>query len=589
MKLHSFQELVTRIVHLSTRDGRNLAISWSGTDAYTNDRTMNLPALPAGTVLTPHQFSIWLGYTLHEGPGHQTHTDFKIYKVACETRNNPQFSYLLNLLEDIRIENADIARYPGDRRYLDSVHQFVDDQIPIETCKNPDQIALIYKHLFVTYRNLDTHRVEGQLFNGPIIQILRKLPLCISTQDCVALADELLPLLEQQNQDQDQQDQSQDQQKDQRAEGPRESNATSAEGQDQLDENQADESQPQLGSDSVNNQQKGQPQGQRDQNQAVREWQDLTEIKNILKRLEDEVKNSNREAVPGGQHEHRGTAIFPPVDISRDRIFVPSGENLESYNQTRRDLSQQILSLKKMFRIYLQSRAKKAWLRGLDEGSSLDRERLYIASTGATTIFRERHEKTLTNTAISLMLDLSGSMDQDLVKSAAIALAEALSTIPQIKLSICGFSARFGTSSCNSSPNSGRQNPMDILQFKDFSEQYLKCRAKLGAIYTDGGTPLGDAYGKALESLIPRNEPRRVIFLLTDGKPEFVCGANHSDYLLMDQIHLRARRLEIETLGLGIGDSVSVMLEKYVDQCAQVRDLNQLPQELMRVLRQIIR
>lgn len=595
MKLIAFQELVRRIVHLSTRDGKPIPISWSGTTAYTSTSVVNIPALPAGTVLTQSQFSIWLGYTIHEGPGHQTHTDLSLYEIECRKRNNPTFSYIFNLLEDIRIENADIAKYPGDRKYLDAVHQFVDNQIPIEVCKNPDLLGQIYKHLFVEYRSLDTKRLTGTLTNKQIKAALAELPNCKSTFACALLADKIVSLLPKaESPPNDPQTPTNTQQPDSsdsssQSESP--NNNFGGETSPTTDPAASDPSgsNSDVEADNSSNS-SGNPNSPSPANYlSPSDWEKLIEIKNIIEKLASETATANGQPNTFKHETQNGKSYFPPADISLDRIFIPSSENLPQYLQTRAELAPQLLSLKKMFRIYLQSWNQKSWLRGLEEGETLDRDRLHVASTGASTIFKTRHSKPFVNTAVSLMIDLSSSMDGDLTRGAAIILSEALASIPQIKLAISGFTTNYSRSYNRRPPaNLGRCSGMDILLFKDFETPYAKSRAKLGAIKTSRLTPLGDAYGKALEQLIPRPEPRKILFLLTDGQPEFACGSNHSDYLLMENIKTRAAKLKIETFGLGIGENVETFLPKYVEACTVIKSPQTLPADLMAALKRII-
>jgi cobalamin biosynthesis protein CobT len=239
-----------------------------------------------------------------------------------------------------------------------------------------------------------------------------------------------------------------------------------------------------------------------------------------------------------------------------------------------------------MFRIYLQAQTKKSQIRGLDEGK-LDHQRLHVAATGSNLIFKDQSSKLLPETAIELMIDMSGSMNANLARTSAIILSEALNSIPQIKLSISGFTtndqARPNYNYLAQNPNSGRQNGMDILQFKNFLEPYQKARAKLGAIRSSGMTPLGDAYGKSLEHIISRQEPRRIIFVITDGEPEFTHGKNHSDYLLMKKVHLTAKKYGIQTLGLGIGNCE--FLNSYFDKAINITNIENLPKNLLEALK----
>jgi len=566
MKHYSYQELVTRLINLSVRDkSKPISITFSGEQAYTNTNSANIPALPAGTILTPNQFAIWLGYGLHEGWGHQAHTDLDAYENACRKRNNPKFSYILNLLEDIRIENADIALYPGDRKYLDATHTFVDSKIPLKHCQNPDLMGLIYKQLFVVHRNLDTNRIQGTL-DPETSLLISEIDLCTSTQDCIDLADKVVDYLKTQPQSQQGQNQ----------------NNKNGEGENQEDNNNNgngndDNSSPHPSYTPTHQNPKSQNSNQ------FEFWKELTEIKNLVKELKDQIIKNDDRSPPDQNLDNK--AIFPPANILNDRIYVPSRENLARYTSTRASATSQILALKKMFRIYLQAQTKKSIIRGLEDGK-LDSHRLHVVSTGSNLIFKDSSHKLLPETAVELMIDMSGSMNADIARTSAIILAEALASIPQIKLSISGFTtnSRGLDYSYNFSPNSGRQIGMDILQFKDFSEPYQKARAKLGAITNTGNTPLGDAYGHAFSHIISRPETRKIIFLITDGHPEFPQGINHSDFLLMKKIHADTKKFKVQTLALGIGRDLD-FLKNYFDTYINITKTQDLPQNLLSALK----
>ena len=627
MKIHSFHELATRIAHLSTRDGKGVSVTFSGFDAFTDGKRINLPALPSGTVLTPHQFSVWLGYVLHEGPGHLIHTDMAAYTHATQSHNDPVFSSILNILEDVRIENADIALYPGDRKHLDLTHHYVDSQIPNNKCQDPDQIALIYKSAY-SYRDLDTGKIQGHL-TGPVADLLKALPQCKSTYDCINLAEKVTELLEKEerqgtdkspsssldpeggegesgarNQEENQSNENSPERADARDASDTNSNGLSDNNKDNSgNAGEGSENNPSDGTEPQTERQSGDSYKDSDSPSSslpssAREWQELTEIKNLVKPLVESITDFKSDPRPTPSPPHTGDLCLPPADLSLDRVFVPSRENLPQYLSSRSSLAPQITALKKMFRVHLQARSKKSWLRGLEEGESLDAERLHVTASGQSTVFKDKHDRRLINTAVELMLDLSSSMNESLVRSAAIVLSEALSAIPEIKLSICGFTTN--RSMVNDLPihsdfsefsSSGRVMGMDILVFKDYHESYIHSRPRLGAIETQYRTPLGDAYGKALEHILPRLEPRRIIFLVTDGRPGFARGnRQHSDYILMSRIHHKCQRLKVETLGLAIGLEKTVgFLKPYVDKCVRIEQISDLPRTLLQALKGIVR
>lgn len=74
---------------------------------------INIPALPAGTVMTEHQYRVYNGYIDHEA-AHVRYTDFDILKAAS---SEPVLRHMINIVEDIRIENKQIDYYPGSRKF----------------------------------------------------------------------------------------------------------------------------------------------------------------------------------------------------------------------------------------------------------------------------------------------------------------------------------------------------------------------------------------------------------------------------------------------------------------------------------------
>lgn len=246
-----------------------------------------------------------------------------------------------------------------------------------------------------------------------------------------------------------------------------------------------------------------------------------------------------------------------------------------------------------MLNIFLRSKDRRAWIKGLDEGT-LDDEVLYQFKTGSKRLMKELVEKTMVNTAVELMIDLSTSMDEEAVQRTAICTCEALNDIRKVKLEIAGFTSNERRVQNNQKQGVGRLQGIDIMLFKGFDESYKASRGKLGAIRTISSTPLGDAYGYALERLVTRSEPKRVLFLVTDGAPSYAHTPEHSDYLMMMELREKAARMGIITVAL---DICSRYMQKapgvgptapYVKYSVVCNDIRTLPEALMKTIREFM-
>ncbi len=82
--------------------------------ACTDGNTIYLPPLPV-TVSAQLMVMLW-GFIHHEA-GHCRHSDFALVK-SVNAEHDPVLSNLLFILEDVRMERAHIALYPGAHRVL---------------------------------------------------------------------------------------------------------------------------------------------------------------------------------------------------------------------------------------------------------------------------------------------------------------------------------------------------------------------------------------------------------------------------------------------------------------------------------------
>ena len=183
---------------------------------------------------------------------------------------------------------------------------------------------------------------------------------------------------------------------------------------------------------------------------------------------------------------------------------------------------------------------------GLDEfqmgrkSGKINTSALASISTGNVHVFKRHHEEGGINSAVSIVLDASGSMDDKNKDQLAIETTYALyETLTQagVAVQVITFD----------------QNTSVLIPF---NTPVIKAKNIMRRFETGGSTNDYFAIRYAHEQLLARPETRKVCFVLTDGE-------GHVD-MVKYQIN-QGNRLGITTVGVGIGVSVAKVYDKHVD------------------------
>ena len=190
-------------------------------------------------------------------------------------------------------------------------------------------------------------------------------------------------------------------------------------------------------------------------------------------------------------------------------------------------------------------------------------KRLYRAAVGDPRVFARKRERVAVNTAIHLVIDLSGSMGApvrsgdgtvkrrcQIAQESALALALALDGINGVSVAVTAFPGLSGVDDLVTTLVRHGEHP----------------RARAGAFLQGqrGGTPMAGALWFAAADLLARPESRRIVLLLTDGKPD-----NHADTTEILQLCAASG---LETVGVGIDVDVSTLFRTAL----RVRDVTEL-------------
>lgn len=519
----SFEQFCQNYVNI--RAG-HINVTFGGTTAFTDGRSrINLPALPEDAAMDPWQVRVWSGYLDHE-ISHVKYTDD--YKLSREEL----LRFLENVMEDCRIETLMIRDFPGSKLYLDACTQHIEDvyhKADPPTTKGQLMLALFYQFIYEDLRKADV------LFSSPVslkdfpemkpvLDLLSdELLSCRSSREVYDLAKRVLKLMPA---------------ADYNAPAPKPGDEDGA---------------------TFNFMPGSMSSGQMaalaagaatlfmllDKHEAADGVASAIAAGDNLNTVGDKSGGAWFKSTDfGGQ-------ILPPASRAHDRIFVAKAGDMRVYDRLKASMTSDIEMMKRALRVAFRARFQSAWERGQPEGR-LDNDSLQDFAAGSTNLFKKKRTRTVEKAAIQVVCDLSGSMDADKVQRSALLLIEAVEGLRNVDMSIFGFTtgAKF-----TSPQRVGRTVGLEIPLIKDFGETGRTPKERISNLRTSGWTPLGEAYALAYGRMIERKEPRRIIWIITDGEPSLGGSENgHSETALMRRSYSKAHKAGIYVVKMNIGN-----------------------------------
>ncbi|HEY8594645.1 MAG TPA: cobaltochelatase subunit CobT [Devosiaceae bacterium] len=263
----------------------------------------------------------------------------------------------------------------------------------------------------------------------------------------------------------------------------------------------------------------------------------------------------------------RAPELCPPEELEQLRALLD--KQLEN-------LAGAVARLANKLQRRLMAQQNRSWSFDLDEGL-LDTARLTRVVTDPLQplSFKVENEADFRDTAVTLLIDNSGSMRGRPITIAAICgdiLARTLERCG-VKVEILGFTTRAwkgGKSreawlEAGRPANPGRVNDIRHIIYKAADEPWRHARRNLGLMMREGLLKEnidGEALQWAQKRLMGRPENRRILMVISDGAPvdDSTQSVNPGNYL---ESHLRQVIEEIETrspiqlIAIGIGHDVT--------------------------------
>ncbi len=522
-----------------------------GQDAFTDGERI---VIPTANPDDPHYQQIAWGYLAHEA-AHIRHTNFDMVKKAS---SKPIRKALLNIIEDVRIENELAKDYPGTRRSISQVIEYMVDTQQMCVPEQPEpasnlQAWLLFrlrchflgqKALTPLYQAVD-ERVR-QLFPAAAMSrlsaMLTAVPSLASTGEVLKLVDAIVAMLEEESRPpQDESD---------------------ADGGDDIGQDASNDSNS--SSDS---------QTPETSSSATGDAAETSDSDNS-----DQADNL-RQALEASAAQFEPDTFAQVAEVLSEQAEGHQGVTPLSLPQAEQAMlgDEAILTLSAS-----ESAQIRARLRGMVQSSQDNRNhakrhglrvathRLAASQAGESRLFIQRQPRIAPNAAVHLLVDISGSMGKPIgegnrkyfhvANEAALALAMALEGIPGVVPAVSYF------------PGIHQEVSIALLP-----KQSVRHRAACFDQKPRGCTPMAQAMWFAANSLLAQKQKRKLMIVLTDGDPD--------DWAATHDIVDRCRRSGFELLGIGIQTR---SVEKFFPQSIVINDVKDLKRELFEVTQQLL-
>ena len=198
-------------------------------------------------------------------------------------------------------------------------------------------------------------------------------------------------------------------------------------------------------------------------------------------------------------------------------------------------------------------------------GNRLLPRRLHKAATPEPTIWGTRQNVKAVNTALQVLVDLSGSMNDTASSwSKAQAVAYAMAKALQGKVGVAVKVDAYGY--------------LHIIPIMGWGERPNSERFRVSP---SGGTPTGNAIFTVLPDLLGRKEAKKILVVITDGDPD--------DKASTSRMITTAREGGVIVLGIGICvDAHDAVRSLFGEHAVLVDSIEDLPKALGSVLRQVL-
>jgi cobalamin biosynthesis protein CobT len=329
----------------------------------------------------------------------------------------------------------------------------------------------------------------------------------------------------------------------------------------------------------------------------------------------DSIRAEIKKIIRQENGSGKAPKVYRPLTTRYDRIEPQSVKsysiqsflerNPRTYKEFLEETAQYSSVIQKQLERYMSALSVSGWEYGHKKGC------LYGAGlsrliTGDERVFRKKMERKTKDVAVSLLIDLSGSMMGTPVKYACMSayiFAKALSKIG-INFEILGFTTDWNEprdsffqtlkkteeKAFDGQPSYTRIEPLNMPIFKKFGDKFSIETAQTLCYFSDSECPMnnnvdGECVLIASSRLLAQPQKRKILFVFSDGDPAF-----QTNYSVWEKKHLhyaieQVTKAHIETFGIGIcSDSV----KKFYPHYSIVNEIEDLGKETLTQLKKFL-
>ncbi len=544
-------------------DQLGVTVTIGGTEAYAsvngNKSVINIPFYKNADELS----NAILGFTVHEA-AHIRFTEFEQFTPAFNALvdtglyNRDVLHSLWNIAEDLRIERSIVRRYPGSIKFLDAVRSLIFSDEP-QPCDVPAVIFLDAMLLCgrQRYHGFQTHcdirRSEfidtfGQTLFDNALDLLGMSVLAENTLGCLDVAKQLYDLAIDAFQAENQAPQ-------QNASTPEDDSSDENSSSDEISPSEESNlspttspSDPTSTSDVASN---GETVSSKIDPFANTDSSDISQaIKDISEKFNDAVRD---KLTP-----FELNSVVSPFTIASAKSTFTDNTAVSRGIQFSAGLRQSLHGLLQGMQHVRRTHK--------DTGLKLDSRIVSTALTGNMKLFKHKSKTVDINSAFTILLDSSGSMDTAIVEAeaAVVSLLYALDNLKGVTVSAYHFPHR--TSGNVGLLKSRHQTLRQAINANQFG------------IQAKGSTPLAESLWPALTDLATAKSDRRILIICTDGAPDNVSDVIHTIK--------EAKADGFYVIGIGFGSAEQDLMTKiFGNTGVAVGNISALREKLFNVTR----